>query len=376
MDSRERVAITLAHETPDRIPVNFRAVDAVTRRLMQLKDMDYERLLRHLQVDFREITPPYVGETLPVLPDGVVIDYWGVGRTIVQHADGGRDMMVTYHPLKDANTVADVRNHRWPKVEWFDFDAVPELCRQHKGYALSTHGIHAEGYHGVFHLLTYLFGMEKGIMYLASRPDLVNAAVEEITSFFLAYYEKFFRAANGEIDLLFYKDDFGSQNSQLISGRMFKDIFFTPLRKLTELAGSHDVKFVLHSCGAVFKLIPDFIEAGVSVLDPIQVTAKGMDIVKLKEEFGDRLVFHGAIDTQYLMPRGSADDVRAAAKRTIEVLGKGGGYFFSPAHRFQADTPTENILAAYETVHKYGRYAGPTSRDASVRAVEMQPAGA
>lgn len=356
MDSRERVAITLAHEIPDRIPINFRAVDAVTERLMRHFGTDYEGLLKHLGVDFREVVPPYVGEPLPVFADGTALDYWGVGRTVAQHADGGRDMMVTYHPLKDAQTIADVKNHRWPKAEWFDFSAVPRICSANRGYALSTHGIHVEGYHGVFHLLTYLFGMENGLVYLSARPDLINAAIEEIMRFFVAYYDGFLKAAGGEIDLLFYKDDFGSQNSQLISGEMFREYFFPTIHQLADLARSYDVKFVQHSCGAVFKLIPDFIEAGVSVLDPIQVSAKGMDIAKLKAEFGSRLVFHGGIDTQTLMPTKGPDEVRAVTKRTIEVLGAGGGYFFSPAHRFQADTGNENILAAYETAHAVGRY--------------------
>lgn len=359
MDSKERVAITLAHEIPDRMPINYRAVDVVTQRMMQHHQCEYTGLLEKLMVDFREITPPYIGPRLATLPDGVVLDYWGVGRTIVDHSIGGRDMMVTYHPLKNATTVDEVRNHRWPKVEWFDFSAVSAQCRQHKGFALSTHGIHAEGYHGVFHLLTYLFGMEKGIIYLATRPDLINAAIDEIMRFFLSYYDRFFTAAGGQMDLLFYKDDFGSQNSQLISGKMFRDYFFPTIKSLCDVSTCHGVKFIHHSCGAIFKLIPDLLEAGISVLDPIQVTAKGMDIVLLKEEFGSRLVFHGGLDTQYLMPKASVEEVRAATQRTIEVLGANGGYFFSPSHRFQADTKTENIVVAYEVAHQMCQYGSP-----------------
>ena len=356
MNSKERVAITLAHETPDRMPINFRAVDAVTQRMMKHYGCNYEGLQQKLMVDFREIIPPYVGPKLAIRPSGEVLDYWGVGRTVVEHGIGGRDMMVTYHPLKDANTVEEVKNHRWPQVEWFDFSVVPDLCLQNRGYALSTHGIHAEGYHGVFHLLTYLFGMEKALMYLFSRPDLIEAATAEIMKFFIPYYDKFFEAGRREIDLVFYKDDFGGQNSQLISGKMFKDFFFGTIKSLCDVATAHNVKFIHHSCGAIFKLIPDLIDAGVSVLDPIQVTAKGMDIGKLKEEFGNKLVFHGGLDTQNLMPRGSIQEVRDMARKTIEILGANGGYFFSPSHRFQADTPTENIIAAYEVAHQYCRY--------------------
>jgi uroporphyrinogen decarboxylase len=353
VDSKERVAITLAHEVPDRMPINFRAVDAVCKKLQQKFEVDYEGLLRHWNVDFREVIPPYIGPKLPVLEGDVEIDIWGVGRSAVQHPDGGRDVMVTHNPLADADNEADINNHQWPKTDWFDFDAVPGICKSYSGYALSSQGIHVEGWHGIFHMLTYLFGMEKGIMYLAARPDLIEAATMQIMKFFSAYYQRLFESGNGDIDLLFYKDDFGSQNNLLISQKMVQDFFMPHTKNLCDLCSDHGVKFIQHSCGAVYKIIPDFIEAGVSVLDPIQVTAKGMDVVELKKNFGADLVFHGGIDTQRLMPFGTVDAVKKETRRIIEVLGKDGGYFFSPSHRFQADTPIENIIAAYDVVEEY-----------------------
>ena len=353
MDSRERTAITMEHQKPDRMPINFRAVDAVIEKLQVKYGVNYEGLLRHWHVDFREIVPPYIGPKLPVTDDGLEIDIWGVGRSMVEHADGGRDVMVTFNPLKDADSIEDINNHQWPKAEWFDFAAVPSICKPYAGFALSTPGIHMEGYHGVFHLLTYLFGMEKGIMHLAARPDLVRIATKKIMDFFVEYYDRFFKFADGEIDLLFYKDDFGTQNNLMISRKMFQDFFLADIKKLCELATSYNVKFIQHSCGAVFDIIPDFIEAGVAVLDPIQITAKGMDPVKLKNSFGSDLVFHGGIDTQHLMPFGSVDEVKSKTRKVVEVLGEGGGYFFSPSHRFQADTPIENIVAAYKVVEEF-----------------------
>ena len=261
--------------------------------------------------------------------------------------------MVTHHPLADANDEAGIANHNWPKADWFDFSAVPAICNSYKGYALSSKGIHVEGWHGIFHLLTYLFGMEKGIMYLAARPDLIKAASAEIMKFFADYYQRLFEAGNGDIDLLFYKDDFGSQNNLLISQKMVQEFFMPHTKELCDLSASHGVSFIQHSCGAVSKIIPDFIEAGVTVLDPIQVTANGMDIVELKKNYGKDLVFHGGIDTQRLLPFGSVDEVKTETRHVIDVLGKGGGYFFSPAHRIQADTPLENILAIYNVVEEF-----------------------
>ncbi len=352
MDSKERVKTTLAHEIPDRLPVNFRAVGAVCNKLQKRFDVDYEGLLQHFNVDFREVNPPYIGPEFPD-KDGAEIDIWGVGRSVVQHEDGGRDVMVTYNPLAEAETAEHVAGHNWPKASWFDYSAVPDLCRGHKGYALSSNGIHSEGWHGIFHLLTYLFGMEKGIMYLVARPDLVEVAITKIMEFQVEYYSALFEAGKGQYDLLFYKDDFGSQNNLLISQKMFRDFFLPHTKTLCDLAKNYDVSFIQHSCGAVYKIIPDFIEAGVEVLDPIQVTAKGMDVVELKKNFGADLVFHGGIDTQKLLPFGSAEEVKSETRRIIEVLGEDGGYFFSPAHRIQADTPDENILAMYEALEGF-----------------------
>ncbi len=134
---------------------------------------------------------------------------------------------------------------------------------------------------------------------------------------------------------------------------MVRDFFMPHTKVLCDLAANYDVSFVQHSCGAVYKVIPDFIEAGVAVLDPIQVTARGMDVVELKKNFGADLVFHGGIDTQHLLPFGTVDEVKTQVRRIIEVLGKDGGYFFSPAHRIQADTPIENIIAAYDVAEEF-----------------------
>lgn len=355
MDSRERVMLAMAKEKPDRVPLNFRATDQVIQRLAASLYTDYYGVLNHFHIDFREVIPAYTGPRFEPLPDGSQVDLWGVGRKEVVD-ENRRDILITHNPLSDADSVADVENHAWPNPEWFDYRAVARWCNGFKGYAISSPGLHLEGYHGVFHQLTYLFGMEKAMMHLVERPDLIEAATGKIMDFFIAYYERLFTAAGGMLDFLFYKDDFGGQQNLLISKPMFRRFFAPNIKTLSDLARSFGGSFILHSCGAVMKLIPDFIEAGTAVLDPIQVTAKGMDIKVLADEYGDRLTFHGGIDVQRLMPRGSEREIRAAARDLIEVLGSGGGYFFSPSHRFQPDTPTANIVALYEEALEAGRY--------------------
>ncbi len=112
MESRERVMLALGHQRPDRVPINFRGVPRVVETVSQALGTDYEGLLQHWGVDFREIIPPYIGPSFAAREDGAEVDYWGVGRSLVEHADGGRDVMVSYSPLKDATTVEDVETRR------------------------------------------------------------------------------------------------------------------------------------------------------------------------------------------------------------------------------------------------------------------------
>jgi len=352
MNAKERVLMSLNHQEPDRCPINFRATDAIVDVVCKHYKKDYYGLLDYLNVDFREVFADYAGPKFKKLDDGTQLDMWGVGRQELI-TELSRDVYVNYSPLSHAETVADVRNYNWPSVDLFDFSQMESKCDRFKGYAISTPGIHAEGYHGVFHLLTYLFGMEKAMLDLALNEEMVQETIKHITKFQVDYYEKMLKEANGKIDFLFYKDDFGSQNSQLISREMFRQFFGPSLKELCDLADSYGATLILHSCGSVINLIPDFIDLGVKVLDPIQTSAKDMDIKVLKERFGDKLTFHGAIDTQEVLPNSSPEEIREIVKNTIDILGKGGGYFFSPSHRIQQDTPLGNIIAMYEAVKNY-----------------------
>lgn len=353
MISKERVKLAMAHAPADRLPINFRATDQIVQRLAHYLNTDYYGILQYFKVDFREVIPPYTGPYPGLADDGSELDIWGVGRKEVV-TEEGRDVLISINPLKDAATVEEVAGYAWPRADRFDFSCVDQMVRDFQDYAVSTPGIHIEGYHGVFHILTYLFGMENAMMLLLVNPEIIEAAIDKIMAFFIEYYDRLLTQGQGKIDFVFYKDDFGGQKNLLISQDMYNTFFGPNIKKLSELAESHGANFILHSCGSISKLIPNFIESGVKVLDPIQVTAKDMDIIVIKDTFGDTLTFHGGIDVQKLMPFGTVNEVKATAKNTIDVLGAGGGYFFSPAHRFQADTPLENIFALYETVFEYG----------------------
>ena len=165
-----------------------------------------------------------------------------------------------------------------------------------------------------------------------------------------------FAAAPGRIDLLRIADDLGMQHGLLVSPALFERAFVPRLVKLIDMAHSHGVRVMFHSCGAIVPLIERLIEIGVDVLDPLQVAADGMDPHLIKERFGGRICLHGSIDTQHVLHHSSPQDVSDTVCTMIDVLGAGGGFILSPSHVLQTDVPTENVVAMYETAYQHSTY--------------------
>ena len=351
MNSRERVLTALNHAEPDRVPINYRSVDVVAERMMQYYHTDYKGLLDILQVDFREVIPPYTGRSFPKDDNGNFYDIWGVRRKELV-TDHSRDVFIDYSPLAGVDEMDIIESYPWPTADDYDYGCLEDMCKQYEGYAICGPGIFAEGYHGAFHMLTYMFGMEEAMMNLLSEEEIAHAVIDHIMKYWVSYYERMFEACKGRLDFIFYKDDMGTQNGLMISKDVFREFFKPAIKELCDLCDSYGAAMIYHTCGSIKPLIPDFIEAGVKVLDPIQTSAKDMDIHELKDSFGKELTFHGAIDTQQVLPNSTPEQIVGVVEETVDVLGKGGGYFFSPSHRIQQDTATETIVAMYDTVLK------------------------
>ncbi|MGV8095428.1 MAG: uroporphyrinogen decarboxylase family protein [Mangrovibacterium sp.] len=172
--------------------------------------------------------------------------------------------------------------------------------------------------------------------------------IDKILEFQVAFIDKMFSAANGKIDFFRIGDDFGSQQGLLFDTETWKTFFQPAFKTMADTAKKYGAHYYQHSCGAIKELIPFFLEAGVEVIDPVQVGATGMNPANLKKEFGQVLTFSGGIDEQQILPNGTAEDVKKEVKRMIEIMAPGGGYFLGPTHNFQEDVPTKNILAMYE----------------------------
>ena len=234
--------------------------------------------------------------------------------------------------------------------------ALPQRRLRETGAAvlMSAYGL------GQWDYIHMLCGMEQSLMDLVLKPREMERLLGMIHEVQMQYWERALEIVGDNIDIVMHSDDLGMQNSPMMSPDMYRR-FVKPLHEelisMIKTKAKAEVKFLLHSCGSVRALIPDFIDVGVDILNPIQVSAAGMDTAELKKEFGKDLCFcGGGVDTQEILPRGTPEQVRDEVKRRLDDLAPGGGYIFAAVHNIQADVPPENLQAMYETLQEYGKY--------------------
>ncbi|MGD9495498.1 MAG: uroporphyrinogen decarboxylase family protein [Armatimonadota bacterium] len=347
MTSRERVMAAIEHRAPDRVPVDYWAHPPVTERVMAaLGAADFETMLVRLGVDLRNVrgAARYIGPPHHYLPDGRECDMWGVPLG----SRGTYAAKVTGAPLASATTVAEVERHRpFPDPDWWDYAPIADACA-----AAGEHAVMGGAWSPFFCHAMYVIGMAELLEAMAARPAVAEALLTRIADFYLESCRRHFQAARGGMDIFFMGDDYGGQTGPLISLSMFRRFIKPHLARLFAQAHDFGLKVMLHSCGSVYAFIPDLLEIGMEVLDPVQVRARDMSIDKLAAEFGRDLCFHGSIDTQQTLPFGTADDVRAEVRARLALFPQG-GLICGPSQEFMEDVPTENILALYEAAGAY-----------------------
>ncbi len=353
MTSRERVRAVLEHKEPDRFPVSFELCSAVKTRLLKEYNLDStDRLIEKFDVDIVYVAPKYIGPKLKdyINDDGkrVTSSYWGYEETYVQTAIDSYPA-TSYYPLAGVTTLEQLAEYTFPSADWFDYSQIEASCDKYKDKAIII------GHEGPFHMATYLMSMEEFLVLMVEEPEVALKILEGMNTFEMEYYRRTLEAANGKVDILRTHDDYGTQISLLFSTEMFRNFITENTKKLVDLAHSYNAFFMQHSCGAVEPLIEEFINCGVDCLDPIQKVA-GMEIENLQAKYGGRIVFHGGIDTQELLPNGTASDVRQEVERFFRVLGKQNGYILMASQSYQSDVPTENIEAIYNTPREVNLY--------------------
>lgn len=341
MNSRERIMAAINHQPTDKIPADYKGEPEVDEAMIEhLQVNDLDELLNKLEIDVRRIDPIYVGPAPKDLGDGVMEDYWGIRskRMVTSH---GTYSMNIETAIWDAETTEELDKHNWPTCDIFDYSGMKALCEKYPEHAILFEGS------DLFTRPCILRGMENMMMDMVMRPEMAHYIMEKFTSFYCEDLTRALEATNSGFQFYCEWSDFGTQESLLMSVPMWREFIKPYLSRLINVAHTGGVKFMLHSCGAIRDLIPDLIEIGVDVLDPIQVMAKGMDPAGLKKDFGDKITFHGGICTQSTLPFGTPEQVTEEVKDRIATLGVGGGYILGPSHNIQPDTSVENIVAMY-----------------------------
>jgi len=352
---KDRVLTAIHREIPDRIPLDFSANAGVQKALYRALPIEnYLEMLQYFNSDILDIRgvidPEYHGQKpfKTLHPDGVIENFWGMKTKIMETATGPEESYCEF-PLSSCTSLDELESYQWPSVDDFDFSTISTRLRRWKDFAIMASGV------SIFQHPSFLRGLDNLLVDFLINTEIADYIMDKFTDFYLAYFDKMLTAAKGQISILRIADDLGMQDRLLISPDVFERFFLPRLKKFTEMAHSHGVYVMNHSCGSIVPFIGSLIDIGVDMLDPIQVTAKGMDPELLKKEFGGKICFHGGVDTQYLLPEGSPQEVRQQVRYLIDTLGKNGGYILSPSHILQTDVPLANIEALYQEgrSHRY-----------------------
>jgi uroporphyrinogen decarboxylase len=282
------------------------------------------------------VGPRYVG---PPMPAGV--DYFGVGTRDVAYAGGVYREYVSF-PLAGYASIDEIeRNYIFPSADLFDFSILAQQVKGKLHRPVTLAGTH--------YFIDYmrLRGDERAYMDIIEHPEIVDYCLQKLCDFYYEMTVRSFEALPaGTITMVSFGEDMGSEIDLLMSRAHFRRFIWPRLKRVGDLVHACGSKIYVHSDGAIAKIIPDFIEMGADMLDPVQWRLPGMSLETLKARYGGRLAFHGAVDNQRTMPFGTAGDVREEVRRNIAILKE--DYVLGPCHAIQPASPPENTISLYE----------------------------
>ena len=387
MNSRERVMTVLRHEPPDRVPVDLgsTAVSGIHQRandglkallgieadepvhdVVQGLVVPDERILQRFGVDLRRVALRPPSNASAVLPSGsedTYCDEWGMRR---RRTDLYWEIVA--HPLADAK-VEDLRHYPFGspfgvaqgKAQGRPWPNPHDPCRV-AGLAEEARRLYRETDYalvadflggGIFEQALWMRGFERFMMDMISDEPFATALLDTLLELYIEFYAVYLEAVGPYVQIVALGDDLGMQTGPLISPELYRRLIKPRHKELYDFIHSRtEAKILHHTCGSVLLFVQDLIDVGVDILNPIQTSAQGMDPAALKREFGERLIFHGGIDVQQILPFVTPERVREEVRHIVATLGQGGGYIFAPSHNIQADVPPENIVAMYETIQE------------------------
>jgi uroporphyrinogen decarboxylase len=376
LTSRERFTLALGHKEPDRVPIDLGSLTSTIRtveaykRLKNLLGVALEQKVYHF-ADEHVILDEAVLQALHAdtfylrlnvprswkrvrLDAHTVLDEWGVPWA---KPPGSLYSSPMSPPMEKAG-LPEMERYPWPDPDDPSrFEGLKEKAKdlyQKTSYALVADGTTGAG---VFDMAWRLRGMEAFFMDLLLRPDWVEVLLGRITDFYVKVYTNYMQAVGDYIQMVIYYEDLSGQDGPLMSPALYRKFIKPCHRRIFQAIRTHSAaKLCVHTCGSAYAFLDDYVDLGVDVLNPVQTSAKDMDPVRLKHKYGDRLSFHGGIDTQRFLPRATPKEVCEEARRMIRILGPGGGYLFSSCHSIQPDVPPENTVALFQAAFENGGY--------------------
>ena len=352
MTSKERVLRAVNHKLGDKTPVTFDAQKEVYDILYKhFKTEKKEELFDLLNVDTWLLGPKTFQEPRPAQDKKESVDIWGCKSRTAYYSGGTYDELC-YSPLAGKDEVSDIKKHEWPKNNSLDFSQMPAQIKARPDKAIIGHFTW-----GAYFIATKVRGMEDVMIDMAIRKDYARELIDTIAERSEYFLNKMLEESGDGLDIVYMADDTCSQTAPLFSPENFKEFIAPYLKRFTALAHKHNKKFLLHTCGSVRPFMPQIIECGVDILEPLQVRAAGMETAALKRDFGKDICFYGGVDLQQVLSTYKPEKVSDEVKRLIDILGKDGGYILGPGHTYiQVDAPLENILAMYKTAEEYRPY--------------------
>jgi uroporphyrinogen decarboxylase len=382
MTSRERLLAALNHQVPDRVPIDLGGNQTGIHRSA------YQALVKHLGID----DAPVIMDPVQQLarPCEAVLERFhvdtryiaagaasGFDGRIVQRERGGRlwhdltdefgvtwsmpderpnYMDISHHPLAQA-TIADLGSYPFPKGDdpgrFAGLREAALQLRRETPYAVVS------GISGVvYEICWYLRGLEQWFVDMLTQPEFCEALLDCTLRFWLDWFQAFCDEVGDLVDVVMIGDDLAGQTGPLFRPDFYRRVVKPRQKRLVEyIRARTPAKIWYHTCGACTGFIPDLLENGIDILNPVQISAAGMEPAALKARFGERLVFWGgAIDTQHVLPFAAPAEIRQAVRQNLEIWKPGGGYVFNNVHNIQAGVPAENIVAMFDTAYECGFY--------------------
>jgi uroporphyrinogen decarboxylase len=378
MNSRERVLAAVNHQEPDRVPVDMVLTIDVYRDMKKALNLEHLpdnprmghwtdvqmpiEMIQALGTDMYYISPRS-GTSVhsKKFDDGSFTDEWGCywKKTAI---DGGHFYFELQNPPLAKATIEDLKTYQWPNpddpVRYAGLREEMEEVRAQTDLAIL-----AKFGGAVFEVATYMRGHERWYMDLVNNQAFAHALMDKICQIQKRINECCMNEVGEYVDILRLSgEDLGMQDRTLISPKSFRNVVKPHLQELwrhakaTLTAKNPAAKIMLHSCGAVKPFIEDLIESGVDILDPVQPAAKDMNRYELKKAFGDRIVFHGNIDIQNILPFGTKEEIKNEVIDAIKALAPGGGFLMAPAHNVQSDVSAENLIYMVQCAKEFGQY--------------------